>query len=373
MAQTAFGYWLRDRILTMRTWIQAAVVCALILFSAPGRASEFDQVRVGLMSLEAPRGNQRALEVLAERSAQILPRVESSLGLRPTARFRMVLVPAGPIEDSDLREIDASVPWWAAGYTIPSLRLCVIRMSMAGRYPYGSIEAVLAHEAAHLMVHDSGTRIPLWFEEGIATAEGRRFEFRDMLAFSGSLLTADLPHLAELDSSFHASSAEAQLAYAGSHAFVARTMRDHGPAVVREILRAARDRPFEAAWQQATGTSLREAESAWRRTSLIRYRWIPLLSASSTLWIAIMLLSIVVGARKRAAARRTRDRWAREERELEAIETQAALAGVAPPWAAKESAADGQEGTQAGEAGDRSIEARDDLSGADPDRADPPR
>ncbi len=368
MAQTPSVSCSRDRIQTLRRWLLAVIVftCSQIVCSAAVRASGFDQARVGLMSLETPPGNRRALEVLAERSAQILPRVEASLGLRPAARFRMVLVPAGPIEDPELREIDASVPWWAAGYTIPSLRLCVIRMSMAGRYPYGSIEAVLAHEAAHLMLHDSGARIPLWFEEGIATAEGRRFEFRDMLAFSGSLLTADLPHLAELDSSFHASAAEAQLAYAGSHAFVARTVRDHGPAVVREILRAARDRPFETAWQQVTGTSLREAESAWRRTSLIRYRWIPLLTASSTLWIAIMLLSIVVGARKRAAARRTRDRWASEERELEALEIEAARTGVDLPWAAKESGTEAQEGSI-------SIDAHVDSHGMDPDRVDPPR
>lgn len=357
----------------MRQWIRPAVAAALLLCAAPAGASTFDQIRIGLMSLEAPRGNRQALEVLAERSAQILPRVESSLGHHPASRFRMILIPAGSIEDPDLRAIDAEVPWWAAGYTIPSLRLCAIRMSMAGRYPYGSIEAVFAHEAAHLILHDAGARIPLWFEEGIATAEGRRFEFRDMLAFSGSLLTADLPHLAELDSSFHASSAEAQLAYAGSHAFVARTVRDHGPAVVREILRASRHMPFEAAWEQATGTSLVHAEAVWRRTSLIRYRWIPLLTASSTLWIAIMFLSIVVGARKRAAARRTRDRWAREEREMEVLEAEAALAGVAPPWAAVEARAEGPQGQDASIGGRGSGDDRNEPPLAEADRTDPQR
>ncbi len=321
-------------------WIRSAAVFLVVLLAGPAQAFALEQIRVGLMSLEAPEGNGRAIAVLAERSAQIFPRIESSLGMRATSRFRMVLIPVGTVEDPDLRRIDASVPWWAAGYTIPSLRLCVVRMSMAGRYPYGSIEAVLAHEATHLMLHDAGVRIPLWFEEGIATAEGRRFEFRDMLAFSGSLLTADLPRLADLDSSFHASAAEAQLAYAGSHAFVARTTRDHGPAVVRDILRASREVPFDVAWERVTGASLVEAESAWRRTSLIRYRWIPLLTASSTLWIAIMFLSIVAGARKRAVAQRTRERWAKEEREYEAIEAEAAREGSPLPWNRAEPAED---------------------------------
>ena len=313
---------------------------AVLAVAFPGRGSAFDQVRVGLMSLQAPEGNTLALQVLARRSAQILPRVESDLGVRLTTRFRMVLIPPGPVEDPELRRLDTAAPWWAAGYTIAPLRLCVIRMSMAGRYPNGSIEAVLAHEAAHMILYDSGAHIPLWFEEGVATAEGRRWEFRDMLAFSGSLLTADLPRLADLDSAFHASAAEAQLAYAGSHAFVARTVRVHGPAVVRDIVRASRDRSFRVAWEQVTGTSIERAESEWRRTSLIRYRWIPLLTASSTLWIGIMLLSIVVGARKRAVARRTRDRWAEEERELEALEAEAEREGRAPPWAPVELAQD---------------------------------
>jgi len=60
---------------------------------------------------------------------------------------------------------------------------------------------------------------------------------------------------------------------------------------------------------------LPEAEAQWRRASLIRYRWLPVLTASSTLWILITLLSIVVGGYRRAQQRRLRERWEREERE----------------------------------------------------------
>jgi hypothetical protein len=75
--------------------------------------------------------------------------------------------------------------------------------------------------------------------------------------------------------------------------------------------------------------------SCWRRASLIRYRWIPVLTASSTLWVLITLLSLVVGARRQAAMRRTRERWAREEREEEAneawwLEPPAESAGAPP-------------------------------------------
>jgi len=73
--------------------------------------------------------------------------------VRTAARFHMVLIPAGALADSDLRRLDESAPWWAAGFTIPERRVCAIRMAMAGRYPYGSLESVLAHEATHMLIH----------------------------------------------------------------------------------------------------------------------------------------------------------------------------------------------------------------------------
>ena len=271
------------------------------------------------MSLEAPEGHARELEALAAQSERILPRIESDLGVRPASRYRMILLPGGAPADSELRRLDAAAPPWAAGFTVPRLRVSVIRMEFAGRYPYGSLESVMAHEATHLLLHDTvGDRLPLWFEEGVATWEGRQWEFRDAWIYSSSLLTSDLPKLAELDSSFHGSASEAELAYAGSHAFVARTVHARGATVLRELVRASRELPFDRAWLQVTGSPLAKAESDWRRASLIRYRWIPLLATSSTLWIGITLLSLVAGVRKRALARRLRERWEREEAETDA-------------------------------------------------------
>ena len=293
---------------------------ALLSLLAPAPATALEQVRIGLMSLEAPAGFGGELEALAAESERIVPRLESDLGVRAASRFRVVLIPPGAaLSDTGLRRLDAGAPAWAAGYTVPALRVCVIRMALAGRYPYGSLESVLAHEVCHLLLHDTvGDRLPLWFEEGVATWEGRKWEFRDALVYSSSLLTSDLPKLAELDSSFHGSAAEAQLAYAGAHAFVASTIHARGGAVLRELLRASRDQPFDRAWRSVTGTSLERAETDWRRMSLIRYRWLPLLGTSSTLWIGITLLSLVAGVRKRALVRRERERWAREEAESEA-------------------------------------------------------
>jgi hypothetical protein len=275
-------------------------------------------VRVGSCILIAPPGHGRQLDALAEHARVILPQVEEALGVRAAAPYRMFLIP--PEGPSDVvARLDAGVPPWAAGYMVPAQRLGGIRTAEAGRYPYGTLESVLAHEATHMLLHDAvGDRLPLWFQEGVATWQGRKWSLEDIVIYSSSLLTTDLPALADLDESFRGSAAEAGRAYAAAFAFVSWSTRRYGPGVVRDVVAAARSRPFEAAWKAAAGETLGSSESAWRKESLIRYRWIPVVMASSPLWIGISFLALVAGARRRARAKAARERW--EDEELEAEE-----------------------------------------------------
>jgi hypothetical protein len=261
------------------------------------------------MSLEAPAGSERTLAVLSRSAAPILRDLESDLGLRPLKRFRVLVVPPGALRDSELVHLDRAAPDWAAGFYLPHLRVAAIRVAQSSRYPYGTLESVLAHETTHVLLHDGlEGRLPLWFEEGVATWQGRRWNLQDILIYS-AVLTSDLPSLAELDGWFHASAGEAELAYAASFAFVSRAVRRHGRSFLTDLLREAERRPFADAWRAASGTTLAEAEEGWRRESLWRYRWIPILTASSTLWIVIALLAIAAGVRRRARQRRARERW----------------------------------------------------------------
>jgi hypothetical protein len=291
----------------------ASLTIALLALAPGARAKE---IRVGLMTLEGPPETERSVEALASRSVTILPALEAELGVRFRERFRMVVIPESGPADSAIARLDAGAPEWAAGYLVPAQRTGAIRVARSSRYPYGTLESVLAHEATHMLLHDAGTReLPLWFEEGVATLEGRRWSLEDVMVYSTGLLTADLPSLAGLDSAFHATAAEAELAYAGSFAFVSRAVRRNGDGFLRRLLRAARDRPFPAAWREVTGASLEESERSWRRDSLIRYRWIPIITASSTLWIGITMLALMVGARRRRRMQLQREEWRREEAE----------------------------------------------------------
>jgi len=279
-----------------------------------GTGDRWVRERVELLSLEGPPEAERAVHTLAARATVILPQVESALGVRPAQLYRIVLVPAFGLSDSMLARMDQSAPEWAAGYMIPQQRIGAIRLARAAQYPYGTIESVLAHEATHLLLYDAAPgRLPLWFEEGVATWEGRRWTAEDMWIYARGLLTSDLPHLAELDSLFHATASEAELAYAASFAFVSWNAHRHGSDLLPRVIAEARSKPFGLAWLAATGEPLDRAEAAWRRESLIRYRWLPIVTASSTIWGLLALLAAWAGLLRRARARAARERWREAE------------------------------------------------------------
>jgi len=214
-----------------------------------------------------------------------------------------------------------------------------VRIALASRYPYGTIESVFAHEVTHLLIHDAaGERVPRWFNEGVATRAGRQWSLEDALVYSTSLLTASLPPLAEIDAAFQGPESNVRLAYAASSSFVAWAQRQYGERMVPDLLVAARTRPFDDAWRWVTGVPLDIAEEAWRRDSLLRYRWLPgLLTASGLLWAMLGLLTMIGGMRKKALARAQRARWAIEE------------AAVAAAW--EVDPATGERRPQDGEAG----------------------
>ena len=312
--------WLRRRPIRGRAGRVAILVTFIVAAASPVRAAGQDSVsrapavaRVGSCILIAPPGHRRQLDALAMHARTILPEVEGALGVRAAAPYRLFLVPPeGPGEP--VARLDAEVPPWAAGYMLPAQRVGAIRTAEAGRYPYGTLESVLAHEATHLLLHDAGgDRLPLWFQEGVATWQGRKWSLEDIVIYSSSLLTTDLPALADLDESFHGSAAQAGRAYAAAFAFVSWSTRHYGPGLVRDVVARARTRPFELAWKAAAGETLGSSEAAWRKESLIRYRWVPVVMASSPLWIGISFLALVAGARRRARAKAARERWEDEQ------------------------------------------------------------
>ena len=57
-----------------------------------------------------------------------------------------------------------------------------------------------------------------------------------------------------------------------------------------------------------------EAEARWRRSFLWRYRWVPILTSGTTLWMGVMALFLVAAWRRRRRSREVLERWEDEER-----------------------------------------------------------
>ena len=270
-------------------------------------ASPLIYVQADSCLIGAPAADSRALEPLAARAREIFPRLEAHLGARPAATFRMLLIPPGAPRDSGLAALDRAAPPWAAGYLLPERRIGAIRMAAAAGYPYGSLESVLAHEATHMILHDAvGRPLPRWFDEGVATWEGRRWSFEDAWVYSSALLRDDVPPLEALDRAFSSTAPRVREAYAASFSFVSWAQEAYGEDLVRDLLRECRHRRFDLAWRDRTGSSLFESERSWRRENLSRVRWITFLVASNVLWIGITLLALTAGIVRRRRARRAR-------------------------------------------------------------------
>ncbi len=271
-----------------------------------GRAKQ----QAGACLLMAAPGAERALARLAPEAGPILAQVERQLGTMPRAPYTIVLFPERMPRDRDLVALDRGAPPWAAGYMNPGSRTGGIRLVQAARYPYGTPEAVLAHESAHLILHDvPGFDAPLWFEEGVATWVARDWQLEDQVLLSGRLMTRAQPRLAELADYFTGDPDHVEEAYAASFAFIEWSAKRYGDGFVAELVRASRTHSFERAWIAATGERLEHAETAWRHDCAIRYRWVPIVAATSPLWLFVLALSEWVWARKRRQALALRAAW----------------------------------------------------------------
>ncbi len=209
------------------------------------------------------------------------------------------------------------VPPWIAGYARGDRAVVVLMPARVPAYPYSSLEELLGHEVAHVLVaRAAGFRpVPRWFNEGLAMTAEQAWRLTDRSHAALAMMDDGRYRLTDLDSRFAGGATEAARAYALSAAFVRFLVREEGSAAPAAILeRVAREQPFETAFAQSTGRSLAELETAFWRSHRFWTRWIPVLTSGNTLWVAIALLALLAVKRRRDRRRELEERWASEER-----------------------------------------------------------
>ena len=232
------------------------------------------------------------------------------LGLAPGQRpIRVVLAP-------ERSELASAAPSWVAGYALGPLRTIVLFPARVPSYPDRNLEALLRHEVTHLLTYEAaaGEPMPRWFVEGLATVAAREWGIEDRARTALAVIGRGPRSLADLDDAFSRGGSEAARAYALSAALVRHLQRRVGTDfTARTLVGVATGSTLREAFRKATGHSLdAEARAFFGREAFWR-TWVPFLTSSTGLWMAITLLALWAIRRRRMRDGEIRARFAEEE------------------------------------------------------------
>jgi hypothetical protein len=227
----------------------------------------------------------------------------------PGPPIRVVL--AG--DDSDWAR---QVPSWTAGFAVGEAGLIVLFPSRSPRYPHDTLEDVLRHEVAHVLITRAagGRPVPRWFHEGLAVAVERPWALEDRARVASALMFGPRLGLDAIGALFDGSQSAQSRGYALSAAVVRHMIGTYGASAPADILREiASGRPFDLAVTRVTARPVPAFEDAFWADQRTWTRWVPLITSSTVLWLGIIGLGVLAVRRRRLRAAGIRSRWAEEE------------------------------------------------------------
>lgn len=295
-----------------RRWSAAALLAVCLALPAAGR--EPPELR-----FEAAAGLEPQVARLERLDPDDLVAMMDLLGLdRPGPPIRVQIVREGSPEAR-------RAPSWAVAYAFGGAGLVVLIPSRVPGYPDHTLETVLRHEIAHVLIARAARHgaIPRWFNEGLAIHGSRDWGLEDRARLTLATLRRGGIALDRLDRRFQGGPHSASSAYALSAAFVRFLIDRHGAFVAAEIFdQMARGHDFERAFHRAVGSTLETEEIRFWRHLDIWSKWVPLLSSSTSLWMLITLLALWAFKRRRERDAEQLAAWDEEERRrLEQIPT----------------------------------------------------
>ena len=274
--------------------------------------------------IEAPPELAAARRRLETFDPQPLATIVRVVGLSsPGSPMRVVL---GRDDDEWARQ----VPQWTAGFAVGSAGLIVLFPSRSPVYPHDTLEDVLRHEVAHVLISRAadGHPVPRWFHEGLAVAVERPWQLEDRTRLASTLLFGPRLGLGAIDELFAGDQGAQQRAYSLSAALVRYLIHERGSDAPANILRElARVQVFDTALATVTGQSVRELEAAFWDSQRTWTTWVPLIASSTVVWLGVIGLAALAVRRRRQRSRQLRRHWDDEE----ASATQASSLHRPPP------------------------------------------
>lgn len=209
-----------------------------------------------------------------------------------------------------------TTPKWVAGFASPEHDAVTLLTDRIGAYPFRSLENVLYHEVAHVLLHRAtrGARLPRWFDEGLASVAERTWGLEERGRLTWALLSNSARTATDLEGLFSGDRTSVSRAYVLSHAVLRQIMEYHGHSALSRMLgRVRQGEPFELALFNVTGLTVQGVfERFWDRPSFVE-RWVPIVGHPLTLWGLITTLALLAGWRLRRQRAERRLRWEREE------------------------------------------------------------
>lgn len=222
---------------------------------------------------------------------------------------RVILVP-------ETSPVAHDVPSWVSGYARGNENLIVLFPARVRSYPDRNLRALVHHEVAHVLVAQAtrGRPVPRWFNEGVATVAAREWGVEDRARFAAAVIGGKARKTEDLNRFFQGSDAEVRRAYALSAAFVRFIQHDYGSLAPASVLRGvARGLPFQRAFLEATGVPLARAEHTFFEKDAFWNTWLPFLTSTGALWMAVTLLALVAFQRRRVRSRQMIEEWEEED------------------------------------------------------------
>lgn len=265
------------------------------------------QAQVPELRFEAPPELSALATQLSRIDARRLEAIAGLVGVQdPGPPITVVLVP-------ESAELAQRTPAWVAGFARGGDGLIVLFPARSPSYPYNSLEDVLQHEIAHVLIARAaaGQPVPRWFHEGLALAAERPWGLEDRMRATFALFRRVDP--AALDRMFTGEQSEQARAYAVAGAWLRDIQRRHGGSAPARILRAmSQGAGFPFAYVSTTGETMEtSAVTFWRESWW--YQIVPFVTSSVVLWLGVTFLALMAVRTRRARNAARREQWEAEE------------------------------------------------------------
>ena len=235
--------------------------------------------------------------------------IQEFLGISETGSvIHVVLMP-------ESSKVARDVPPWISGFAVGESSLVVLFPARSPGYPDQTLEDVLRHEVAHVLIWRAGQRpVPRWFDEGVAMTVERRRRWQDQTQLFYQLMTGGEADLRTLDRLFAGGENDQTRAYAIAGAFVHDLLSQHGAKTIRDILTRVRSgSEFDGAFAATIGSSPAVAEGEFWHRQRIWTSWVPIISSTTTLYLGVTLLALLAIYMRRRRNREIEEEWAKED------------------------------------------------------------